>query len=255
MTLVQMQPYSMSATPVHRTAADAMDTGGPQVCDDMTVEVALSVMASARTGHLIVCDNDGLCTGLLTQAQLTAARDSSAYTDRIQLRDILGDRGPFPLPDHPGRSRARDALQPAQCPACGRRTRQHSGRPRPCSLNRLNRGRTIPLRSTPVRHHALCHRPLPIRPHQERRPGVDEGRQARAGFRRVRDHRPPHLPRQAGRPGRHTPGPPRLQRRRSPPSHDPARLHLPRPSSAAAPTRVLNPLQEASAMLGAPAAA
>jgi CBS domain-containing protein len=98
LTLVQMQPRSMSATPVHRTAADAMDTGGPQLCDDMTVEVALSVMASARTGHLLVCDNDGLCTGLLTQAQLTAARDSSAYTDRIQLRDILGDRGPFPPP-------------------------------------------------------------------------------------------------------------------------------------------------------------
>ncbi|WP_055626725.1 CBS domain-containing protein [Streptomyces hirsutus] len=95
MTMVQMQPRSTSATPVHRTVADAMDTAGPQVCDDMTVEVALSVMASARTGHLLVCDNDGVCTGLLTQAQLTAVRDSSAYTDRVQLRDILGDRGPF----------------------------------------------------------------------------------------------------------------------------------------------------------------
>ncbi len=93
--MVQMQPRSTSATPVHRTVADAMDTAGPQVCDDMTVEVALSVMASARTGHLLVCDNDGVCTGLLTQAQLTAVRDSSAYTDRVQLRDILGDRGPF----------------------------------------------------------------------------------------------------------------------------------------------------------------
>ncbi|MFC8826365.1 CBS domain-containing protein [Streptomyces sp. NPDC057137] len=95
MTLVQTQARPASATPVRRTAADAMDTGGPQVCDDMTVEVALSVMASARTGHLLVCDNDGLCTGLLTQAQFTAARDSSKYTDRIQLRDILGDRGPL----------------------------------------------------------------------------------------------------------------------------------------------------------------
>ncbi|MGW6307480.1 CBS domain-containing protein [Streptomyces niveus] len=95
MTLVQMQPRPASATPVHRTTADAMDTGGPQVCDDMTVEVALSVMASARTGHLLVRDNDDLCTGLLTQAQLTAARDSPTYTDRIQLRDILGDRGPL----------------------------------------------------------------------------------------------------------------------------------------------------------------
>ncbi|MER5362792.1 hypothetical protein [Streptomyces sp. NPDC002785] len=93
MTLVQMQSRSMSATPVRGTAADAMDTGAPQVCDDMTVEVALSLMASARTGHLLVCDNDGLCTQLVTQAQLTAARDNSAYTDRIQLRDILGGQG------------------------------------------------------------------------------------------------------------------------------------------------------------------
>ncbi|MBT2511887.1 CBS domain-containing protein [Streptomyces sp. ISL-98] len=98
MTLVQMQPRSTNATPVHRTVADAMDTAGPQVCDDMTVEVALSVMASARTGHLLVCDDSGLCIGLVTQAQLTAARDSSTYTDRIQLRDILGDRGPFTSP-------------------------------------------------------------------------------------------------------------------------------------------------------------
>jgi CBS domain-containing protein len=98
LTLVQMQPRPANATPVHRTAADAMDTAGPQVCDDMTVEVALSVMAGARTGHLLVCDNDGLCTGRVTQAQLAAVRDSSAYTDRVQLRDILGNCGPFTSP-------------------------------------------------------------------------------------------------------------------------------------------------------------
>ncbi|MDV9194153.1 hypothetical protein [Streptomyces sp. Wh19] len=93
MTLVQMQPHSANTTPVPRTALDTMSTAGPQVCDDMTVEVALSVMAGARTGHLMVCDNDGLCTGLVTRAQLTTVRDSPAYTDRLQLRDILGDRG------------------------------------------------------------------------------------------------------------------------------------------------------------------
>lgn len=64
----------------------------------MTIEVALSVMASARTGHLLVRDNDGLCTQLVTQVQLAAVRDGSVYTDRVQLRDILGDRGPFPSP-------------------------------------------------------------------------------------------------------------------------------------------------------------
>lgn len=98
MTLVQMQPGSTDATPAGRTVADVMETAGPQVCDGMTVEVALAVMASARTGHLLVCDDSGRCIGLVTQAQLTAARDGSAYTDRVQLRGILGDRGPFTSP-------------------------------------------------------------------------------------------------------------------------------------------------------------
>ncbi|MFE4257164.1 CBS domain-containing protein [Streptomyces sp. NPDC056910] len=98
MTLVQMRPRPTSATPAPSMVADAMDTGGPQVCDDMTVEVALSVMASARTGHLLIRNDSGLCTGLVTQAQLTAVRDSCAYTDQVQLRDIRGDRGPFTSP-------------------------------------------------------------------------------------------------------------------------------------------------------------
>ncbi|WP_373428746.1 CBS domain-containing protein [Streptomyces rishiriensis] len=112
-----MQPRSTGATPVPRTAADAMDTAGPQVCDDMTVEVALSVMASARTGHLLVCDNDGVCTGLLTHAQLTAVRDTPVYTDRVQLRDILVTPAPFVSPvatmaeaEHTMRYRRLDSL-------------------------------------------------------------------------------------------------------------------------------------------------
>nr|WP_315986117.1 hypothetical protein [Streptomyces sp. t39] len=59
----------------------------------MTVEVALSVMAGALTGRLLVCDEDGRQTGLVTLAQLAAVRDSSAYTDRVRLRDVLGDPG------------------------------------------------------------------------------------------------------------------------------------------------------------------
>ncbi|MET7452570.1 CBS domain-containing protein [Streptomyces sp. NPDC005574] len=117
MTTVQMQPRSTGVIPGPGTAADAMDTAGPQVFDDMTVEVALSVMASARTGHLLVCDNDGVCTGLLTRAQLTAVRDSTVYTDRVQLRDILVDPGPFASPvtpmaeaEHAMRHRRLDAL-------------------------------------------------------------------------------------------------------------------------------------------------
>ncbi|MFJ3583589.1 hypothetical protein ACIPPS_15325 [Streptomyces sp. NPDC090127] len=72
-----------------------MDTAEPQVCDDMTVEVALSVMSSARTGQLLVCDADGVCTHRVTQAQLVAVRDSDAYSDRVRLRDVLDGHGPF----------------------------------------------------------------------------------------------------------------------------------------------------------------
>ncbi|MEY9996483.1 CBS domain-containing protein [Streptomyces sp. V4I8] len=98
MTLVQMQPRPEDVNPVHRTVAEVMDAAGPQVCDDMSVEVALAVMAAARTGRLVVCDQDGQCTGLVTQTELAAVRDSSDYTDRVRLRDILGDHGSFTSP-------------------------------------------------------------------------------------------------------------------------------------------------------------
>ena len=98
MTLVQTQTRMASAGPVHSTVADVMDAAGPQVWFDMTVEVALSVMAAARAGQLIVCDEDGLCVGLVTRARLTAVRDSSGYTDRIRLRDIADGMGSFASP-------------------------------------------------------------------------------------------------------------------------------------------------------------
>ncbi|WP_323180485.1 hypothetical protein [Streptomyces sp. NBC_00102] len=67
----------------------------------MTVEVALSVMASARVDHLLVCDNDGLRTGSVTLAGLGAVRDGASYTDRIQLRDLLAaDRDGAPALAH-----------------------------------------------------------------------------------------------------------------------------------------------------------
>ncbi|MFJ6088088.1 CBS domain-containing protein [Streptomyces sp. NPDC092369] len=95
MTLVQTQPRPANPGPVHRTPYEIVEVSGPQVWDDMSVEVALSVMAAARTGRLVVCDQDGQCTGLVTRAELTAVRDNSAYTDRVRLRDILGDHRSF----------------------------------------------------------------------------------------------------------------------------------------------------------------
>ncbi|MEW2285226.1 CBS domain-containing protein [Streptomyces sp. NPDC047841] len=60
----------------------------------MTVEVALAVMAGARVEHLTVCDGDDESTGLVTRGGLAVVRNSSAYTDRIRLRDVLD----VPLP-------------------------------------------------------------------------------------------------------------------------------------------------------------
>jgi CBS domain-containing protein len=70
-----------------------MDAAGPRVCDDMSVEVALAVMAAAGTGRLVVCDQDDQRIGLVTRTGLAAVRDSSDYTDRVRLRDIPGDHG------------------------------------------------------------------------------------------------------------------------------------------------------------------
>ncbi|MFI0084792.1 CBS domain-containing protein [Streptomyces bobili] len=93
MTLVQTQPRPVSTDLPHGTVGDVLDAAEPQVCDDMSVEVALAVMTAARTSRLVVCDQDGQSTGLVTRAELAAVRDSSTYTDRVRLRDILGDHG------------------------------------------------------------------------------------------------------------------------------------------------------------------
>ncbi|MBT2418520.1 CBS domain-containing protein [Streptomyces sp. ISL-22] len=77
------------------TARDAMDAPGPQVDGHMTVDVALSVLLGARVPHLLLQDDDGRCTGLVTLAQLSAYRGGSWYGDRTRLRDIPLDRGPF----------------------------------------------------------------------------------------------------------------------------------------------------------------
>ncbi|MEW2514265.1 CBS domain-containing protein [Streptomyces sp. NPDC046870] len=97
MTLDQTQ-FRSTRTNAVQPAADPADAAGPQVWEDMTVEVALSVMAAARTRQLVVCDEDGTCTGLVTRDRLTAVRDGSGYTDRIRLRDIEDVIGPFASP-------------------------------------------------------------------------------------------------------------------------------------------------------------
>jgi len=87
--LTPVQTQFRRPGPVPVTAIDGLAAYGPRVWDDMTVEVALAVMAGARVEYLTVCDEDDRSTGLISLVRLAALRDSSAYTDRIRLRDVL----------------------------------------------------------------------------------------------------------------------------------------------------------------------
>ncbi|WP_443063319.1 CBS domain-containing protein [Streptomyces sp. NBC_00445] len=88
MTPVQAQQMRTDRSPI-ASVVEGMDASGPRVGDDMTVEVALSVMASARVEFLVLCDGDNQYTGSVTRAELVAHRGSSTYTDRIRLQDVL----------------------------------------------------------------------------------------------------------------------------------------------------------------------
>ena len=94
MTPARTQYRTPGPTPV--TVADDSEGRGPRVSDDMTVEVALAVMAGAGVQHLTVCDGDDQSTDLITFVRLAVLRDSSTYTDRIRLRDVLDGSLPSP---------------------------------------------------------------------------------------------------------------------------------------------------------------
>ncbi|WP_436775950.1 CBS domain-containing protein [Yinghuangia sp. YIM S09857] len=87
-----MKPVQTHPDPARDAPAvlvDASYASGPRVGADMTVEVALAVMAGALAEHLLLCDEDDQCTGLVTRALLAAVRDSPSYTDDVRLRDVI----------------------------------------------------------------------------------------------------------------------------------------------------------------------
>lgn len=85
--------------PWNRTARDAMAFPGPQVSHDTTIDVALSVLAGAGVEHLLIRDDDGVCSGLVTRAELTARRAGSWFLEETRLRDVTHDKGPFTAAD------------------------------------------------------------------------------------------------------------------------------------------------------------
>ncbi|MFF4356569.1 CBS domain-containing protein [Streptomyces sp. NPDC001604] len=87
--MTPIQTHRNPSTSEVMARVDHVDAIELRVFDDMTVEVALSVMAGAGVDHLLLCDGDDERTGSVTRAQLAVHRDSSAYTDHVRLRDVL----------------------------------------------------------------------------------------------------------------------------------------------------------------------
>jgi CBS domain-containing protein len=75
---------------------EIMDAGGPQVCDDMTVEVALAVMAAARTGRLVVCDVLGDHAPLASLMTPDAEAGHAMRSLRLGAAPVTGGRGGAP---------------------------------------------------------------------------------------------------------------------------------------------------------------
>ncbi|GAA2518864.1 CBS domain-containing protein [Streptomyces longisporus] len=96
--MTPLQTDRTPATPDLMARVDHLDAIELRVFDDMTVEVALSVMAGAGVDHLLLCDGDDERTGSVTRAELAVHRDSSAYTDHVRLRDVLGAPCPVVRP-------------------------------------------------------------------------------------------------------------------------------------------------------------
>ena len=88
--MTPLQTYRKPITPDFTARFDHLDAMELRVFDDMTVEVALSIMAGAGVDRLLLCDADDARTGSVTRAELAVHRDSSAYTDHVRLRDVLG---------------------------------------------------------------------------------------------------------------------------------------------------------------------
>ncbi|WP_407284994.1 CBS domain-containing protein [Streptomyces sp. BP-8] len=92
-----------------------MTSPGPQVGDDMIVDLALAVLNGARAEHLLVRDEDGRCAGLITRSQMTAHRHDVWYAEETRLRDIVYDRGLFTSPAMSVRDAERAMRRRALC--------------------------------------------------------------------------------------------------------------------------------------------
>ncbi|WP_441248842.1 CBS domain-containing protein [Kitasatospora sp. McL0602] len=83
------------------TVGDLMKHPELQISDDVMVDTAMDILQSSGADHLLVRDEDGRCTGLLTRLHLAPFQARSWYTERTPVRDVVLDRAPFATPGMP----------------------------------------------------------------------------------------------------------------------------------------------------------
>ncbi|MEU2631892.1 CBS domain-containing protein [Kitasatospora sp. NPDC007106] len=93
-------------SPATPTVGDLMSPPALQIGDDVTVDTALDILQSSGADHLLVHDEDGRCTGLLTRLHLAPFQARSWYTERTPVRDVPLDRAPFATADMPAATAA-----------------------------------------------------------------------------------------------------------------------------------------------------
>ncbi|HJD83936.1 MULTISPECIES: CBS domain-containing protein [Kitasatospora] len=92
---------TLERTETAATVGDLMKCPELQISDDVMVDMAMDVLQSSGTDHLLVRDDDGRCAGLLTRLHLAPFQARSWYTERTPVRDIVLDRAPYATADMP----------------------------------------------------------------------------------------------------------------------------------------------------------
>ncbi|MFB7676025.1 CBS domain-containing protein [Kitasatospora purpeofusca] len=100
MTLTLERPAATAAV------GDLMRRPELQISDDVMVDVAIDILSSSGADHVLVRDDDGCCAGLLSRAHLAQFEVRSRVSERIPVRDIAFDRGPFATADLPAATAA-----------------------------------------------------------------------------------------------------------------------------------------------------
>ncbi|WP_371498636.1 CBS domain-containing protein [Kitasatospora sp. NBC_00374] len=70
-----------------------------QITDDTSIDRANDVLRGANVPYLVLRDHDGRCSGLVTRAQLAPFLADPRLAERVPIRDVAHDQGPYAWPE------------------------------------------------------------------------------------------------------------------------------------------------------------